>query len=74
MSPESKKHYFLRIAPRYKKASKKDKSHILHEFCQVCGYHRKYAISKLLAFKKYRRKQPSRRKPGRPSQNIITLT
>jgi len=51
-----------------KKPPNKDKSRILHEFCQVCDYHRKYAISKLLAFKKYRRKQPPCRKPGRPSQ------
>lgn len=69
MSPESKKHYFLRIAPRYHKASRKDKTSILHEFCQVCGYHRKYAISKLLSFKKLRRAQPPRLKPGRKPQH-----
>jgi 5S rRNA maturation endonuclease (ribonuclease M5) len=68
MSPESKKHYFLRIAPRYQNASKKDKSRILQEFCQVCGYHRKYAISKLCSFKKGPRKQSPRNKPGRKSQ------
>lgn len=68
MSPESKKHYFLRIAPRYLKASKKEKSLILHEFSQTCDYHRKYAISKLRSFKKLRLNQPSRIKPGRQSQ------
>lgn len=68
MSPESKKHYFLRIAPRYQNASKKDKSRILYEFCQVCGYHRKYAIAKLSSFKKWPRKRSPKSKPGRKSQ------
>lgn len=68
MSPESKKHYFLRIAPRYKKASKKEKSLILHEFCRICDYHRKYAISKLRSFEKLRRAKPPRKKPGRKPQ------
>ena len=68
MSPESKKHYFLRIVPRYLKASKKDKSRILNEFSQVCNYHRKYAISKLRSFKKNLRKPSSLSKPGRKSQ------
>ena len=47
MSPVSKKEYLKQIAPRYQKASKKDKSRLLSEFCQICGYHRKYAIDKL---------------------------
>ena len=68
MSPTSKKEYFQWIAPRYRKASKKEKSLLLEEFCQVCGYHRKYAITKLRAFKKRYRKPPPRQKPGPKSQ------
>jgi 5S rRNA maturation endonuclease (ribonuclease M5) len=64
MSPESKKQYFVRIASRYQKASKKDKSLILHEFCQTCDYHRKYAIAKLRSFGKSRPSKPPSR-PGR---------
>lgn len=58
MSPVSKKEYLKHIVPRYKRASKKDKSRILSEFCQVCGYHRKYAISKLQS---PRSRRPSKR-------------
>ena len=68
MSPTSKKEYFQRIASRYRKAFKKEKSLLLEEFCQVCGYHRKYAITKLRAFKKRYRKPPPRQKPGPKSQ------
>ena len=64
MSPKSKREYFKSIALRYQKASKKDKSRILAEFCQVCHYHRKYAIAKLNAYKKLHRKPPGKQKPG----------
>ena len=64
MSPKSKREYFKSIAQRYQKASKKDKSKILEEFCQVCHYHRKYAIAKLNAYKTIHRKPPGKQKPG----------
>jgi len=64
MSPKSKREYFKSIAQRYQKASKKDKSKILAEFCQVCHYHRKYAIAKLNAYKTIHRKPPGKQKPG----------
>lgn len=64
MSPKSKREYFKSIALRYQKASKNDKSKILGEFCQVCHYHRKYAIAKLNAYKVVRRKPPAKQKPG----------
>ena len=64
MSPKSKREYFKSIALRYQKASKKDKSRILEEFCQVCHYHRKYAITKLNAYKTLHRKPPDKQKPG----------
>lgn len=47
MSRRSKREYFERIYERYQRASKREKSQILNEFCRVCGYNRKYAIRKL---------------------------
>lgn len=44
MSEKSRKEYLQEIKVRYKKATKKEKNKILDEFCQVCGYNRKYAI------------------------------
>ncbi len=36
--------YLEKIWGDYQRAGKKEKGHILQEFCRVCGYHRKYAI------------------------------
>jgi hypothetical protein len=44
MSGKSKWDYLKAIYPRYRKASKLLRVRILDEFCQVCGYNRKYAI------------------------------
>src|SRR5574342_715923 len=44
MSGKSKWDYLKAIYSRYRKASKALRSRILDEFCQVCRYHRKYAI------------------------------
>jgi hypothetical protein len=44
MSPRSKREYLEAIHLRYKKASRKDKTVILDEFCATSGYHRKHAI------------------------------
>lgn len=63
MSPRVKKEYFEAIYKRYKYAIKRYKSKILNEFCQICGYNRKYAIFKL---NNYKSKKP-KKKPGRPS-------
>lgn len=66
MSPRSKKEYLEVIFPRYKKAkSKEQKSKILNEFCEVCGYHRKHAIRLLSKFKRFIK--PKIRKRGKPS-------
>ena len=40
----SKRQYLQTIRLRYKYAAREQKSHILDEFCSVCGYNRKYAI------------------------------
>jgi len=52
--------YLVAVRDRYRQASKGSKAIILDEFCQVCGYNRKYAIRLL-----NRRGQGPRRRPGR---------
>jgi hypothetical protein len=47
MDMHSRKELTYTVAPRYKGASKKEKSVILEEFCKNTGYERKYAIKKL---------------------------
>ena len=44
MSQKSKWEYLQVIYTRYRKASKEIRALMLNEFCQVCGYNRKYAI------------------------------
>ena len=44
MSQKSKWEYLKAIYTRYRKATKDLRALILNEFCQVCGYNRKYAI------------------------------
>ena len=44
MSAEAKRQYVQVISQRYRHASRAEKQRILDEFCQVVGYHRKYAI------------------------------
>lgn len=45
MSSEVKRQYLERIRERYKKASKRQKTLILDEFCKVCNLTRKHAIT-----------------------------
>ena len=45
MSHQLKQEYLSAIRERYKNSSRGKKSLILDEFCQVCGYARKYAIA-----------------------------
>lgn len=44
MRLELRMKYLEKIWGDYQKAGKKEKGHMLQEFCRVCGYHRKYAI------------------------------
>jgi hypothetical protein len=39
--------YLNAVKERYKKSSKKQKTQILNELCQVCNYNRKHAIKLL---------------------------
>jgi ribosomal protein L33 len=50
---------------RYKRASRKEKTLILDEFCAACGYHRKHAIRLLKNFKRFTK--PRHKKRGAPS-------
>lgn len=74
MSPRSRKEYRETIFLRYKKATRKEKSKILDEFCATCGCHRKHAIRVLRKFKRFT--QPKPKKRGRRAvyntANIIT--
>ncbi len=70
MSPQARMEYLEAIYLRYKKASRKEKTLILNEFCLNCGYHRKHAIRLLRHFKRFHKPQP---KKGVNLQDIITL-
>jgi len=50
---------------RYKRASRKEKTLILDEFCATCGYHRKHAIRLLCNYKRFTKPNPKKR--GKPS-------
>jgi hypothetical protein len=58
MSRNSKKDYLRAIWDRYQRAGRKFKSKILDEFCDVCGYARKYAIQLLSRKPRTRSKKP----------------
>ncbi len=66
MTFKAKMEYLESIHLRYKKASKKEKSIILTEFCLNCNYHRKHAIRLLNNFKRFTKPKPKKR--GRPSK------
>jgi len=75
MSGKSKWDYLKAIHGRYRKASKPLRSRILDEFCQVCGYNRKYAIRLLSGPAPQRNNIPSRgRRPTYAAKVIGALT
>lgn len=65
MSPKAKMEYLEQIYLRYKRATRKEKSLILNEFCINCHYHRKHAIRVLNNFKRFTKPRPKKR--GKPS-------
>jgi hypothetical protein len=67
MSPRSKREYFKRIWLRYRKASRKEKTRILDEFCLNCSCNRKYAIRRLNRFRISEGLKP-RKRPGPSSK------
>ena len=44
MLKQARTAYLLAIKKRYRQGDRATKKQILDEFCQVCGYARKYAI------------------------------
>jgi hypothetical protein len=73
MGTDSKRENLTTIHSRYRKASKKAKQAILDEFCQVCGYHRKYAIRLLRRTRPRPRQRPGPRPRYRPEQILLPL-
>lgn len=65
MGPGARMECLDSIYPRYKKASRKEKTLILNEFCVTCVYHRKHAIRLLNNFKRFTK--PKHKKRGKPS-------
>lgn len=79
MDMHSRKQLVQVVAPRYFRATRKDKSVILTEFCANTGYEHKYAIKKLRATFLYpngskggkRRQKPSRYMPIKPTMKTL---
>jgi hypothetical protein len=75
MSRKSKWDYLKAIYFRYQKVSKPLRARILDEFCQVCGYNRKYAIRLLGAPAPQKPKtNPKGRRPTYGVKVISSLT
>lgn len=76
MGGKSKWDYLKAIYNRYKKVSKENRARILDEFCEVCGYNRKYAIRLLNggAPEKPKRREISSRKPKYGSKVVTVMT
>ena len=72
MGKNERQAYLKAIRSRYRRASKTGKTIILNEFCEVCGYNRKYAIR--LLTEPTRRNPPKRagRKPRYDSPELLT--
>jgi hypothetical protein len=56
--------YLRAVHLRYKRANRTEKSIILNELCNNCGYHRKHAIRALNTFKRFTKPKPKKR--GKP--------
>ena len=63
MTKEARKAYLSAIRKRYRESDRGAKTRILDEFCEVCGYARKYAIRVLNG--PARGPTRSRKRPGR---------
>ena len=73
MSRRAKWEYLQAIYARYHQASRAEKSRILDECCQVCGYHRKYALRLLNGPPPMRPRSRRRRQPSRYSAQALTI-
>lgn len=66
MGKTSREEYCISIKKRYESGNKTQKKIILNEFCEICGYNRKYAIR--LLNNPVQEKKANKRKPGRPKK------
>ncbi len=66
MGKQERQAYLEAIRARYRRSKRAGKTVILNEFCEVCGYHRKYAL-RLLGAPFRQRKKPAS-KPGPASR------
>ncbi len=74
MEPLARWEYLKKIHPRYRRASPKDKTKILDEFCKVAGYNRKYAIGLLSGPPPEPKPEPKRsRGPTYLARTIVVL-
>ena len=73
MGRRSKWEYLKAIYQRYRHASKAVKRRILDEFCQVCGYNRKYAIRRLNGRLPQPARRPPRHRPTRYSHHVVGI-
>lgn len=65
MELKSRKAYMDAIYERYHKCPKQSKTHILNEVCEVCGYHRKYAIRRISQWRANQGQSPPRKRRRR---------
>jgi len=65
MSTRAAREYLQQILKRYHAAAKELKKAILDEFCEICGYNRKYAIRLLNNARRKKKSIHKRRRPGR---------
>ncbi len=70
MGKDERYAYLKAVKDRYRQTDKKSKTIILNEFCQVCGYNRKYAIRLLNQKRKRIRRRPGR-KPVYRSEELV---
>lgn len=73
MGKDERYAYLKAVRDRYRQADKKSKTIILDEFCQVCGYNRKYAIRLLNKEKKLIGLRPGRKPVYRSEELVLAL-
>jgi hypothetical protein len=69
MGKHARKAYLQAIRTRYRQSDKLSKHTILNEFCEVCGYARKYAIR--LLSRQSDAQRPSAKRPGAITPNLV---
>jgi hypothetical protein len=65
MEFKSRKAYMDAIYERYHKCPKQSKTRILNEVCEVCSYHRKYAIRRISQWRANQGQPPPRKRRRR---------